>query len=270
VATTADWQIELLGRNLLMGAGTSYEVRAAAGFGGLIDSPMLRTNDTERVSANGTLLGTTRHTGRVLTWRVGIDATTSTSVTQTVRTLLREWRPPSDGSEMAIDVRVPGLPETTVRFYGQPRAAVSSNSNWGNAQSLVEVDCEFFVSDPYAYGAPVLESGFTAGTFTVAGSTLGDVGTETSRVSLSITGSGGTPVLTNVTQGGVISFATALAAGTVAVVDLHSGTVTVGGSFAPQVISPASTWMRLTGGTTNTLVLSGGSSVDISYGPAYW
>ena len=266
---TADWQIELPDRSLLIGAGTSYDLRVAGGLGGVLDQPKLRTDDLQRTGANGSSLGRVRADWRSLGWRVGVDGATSAAVTALVQTLLVKWRAPEDGAEVAADVRVPGSPETVMRYYGQPRSAVADVGAWGNGRSTVEVDCEFFASDPFGYGAEVADDGNT-GTFAIAAAGLGDLGADTDRVLLTFTGSGGTPSLTNNTTGGVITFAAVLANTIVATVDLRTGAVIIDGTPTPNGVTAGSTWFALRGGVENSLTLAGATDVDVDYRPAFW
>lgn len=266
---TADWQIDLPDRSLLMGPGTSYRIRNTRGLGGLLDTPSLRTDDMARTASDGMSLGKVYAQFRTLSWRIGVESSLSSNVTSDVRTLLKAWRAPQDGSEVALDVRVPGLPETSVRYYGQPRSVVSETTGWANPRGLVEVDCEFYCSDPFAYGASVADNSNT-GTFTIAAANLGDLGADTDRVTLTITGNGGTPSITNDTTGGTIVAATALTSGASWTIDLHVRTLSSGSTSYPQYVSASTTWFKLKGGTENSLTLTSASWVDISYRPAFW
>jgi hypothetical protein len=269
VAITADWQIELPGRSLLMGAGTSYKIRSAAGLSGVLDTPTLRTDDLPRTGVNGTTLGRVYADFRVLSWRLGVDDAQASTVGANVKALLEAWRAPSDASEVALDVRVPGTPETVLRYYGQPRSVQATTSAWGHGLALVEVDCEFFASDPFAYGAEVtVTSG--AGATTLSSASLGDLGADTVRATITLSGTGGTPIVSSSTSGGVIVFSSGLGATQVAEINLRTGEVTVNSTSTPAILATSTSWITLLGGQANTLHMSGAGSVTYRYRPAYW
>jgi hypothetical protein len=206
---------------------------------------------------------------RTLAWRIGVDAADSSTVGANVKTLLEAWRTPGDGSEVALDVRVPGTAETVLRYYGQPRSARASTPGWANGTALVEVDCEFFASDPFAYGAEVsVTSGL--GATTLSSASLGDLGTTTDRATITLSGNGSTPIVTNSTTGGFIAFGSGLGATQVAVIDLRLGTVAVNSTLTPSIVASSTTWITLQGGQDNTLTMSGAGAVTIAYRPAFW
>lgn len=263
---TADWQVELPDRSLLIGSGTSYRLRVTGGFGGLFDIPAAEVTDLARSGSDGTSPSRLRSTSRMLSFRVLIDGTAAATSTS-LHTLVTKWRPVTDATETPLDVRVPGSPETVMRFFGQPRDLTTDTRRFNTG--TVESSAEFLALDPFAYGAEVADDGNT-GTFTIAAANLGDLGADTDRVTLTINGNDGTPTLTNTTTGGTLVFDTALATGSAYVVNLHTRAVTLSGVASPGVVSATSTWFRLKGGVENSLTLTGAADVDIDYRPAFW
>jgi hypothetical protein len=260
VALTEAWQAEI--RSLVMGAGSDYPF--VSPVDGLFAVP-LRTDDLPAFDRTNPATDWTA--ARILSWRTGVDGTDPDDASDLAQALAAAWRR-ATSSEVTLDLWIPGT-DWQRRFYGRPRLPAGAANLEHLRTGWVEVDVEFHCLDPFGYGAVVSDTANT-GTFSILAADLGDVGADTDRATIIITGNGGTPKLTNNTTGGVIEFASTLANAAEANIDLRTGAVTVAGSPAPQAIDAASTWMRLAGGVTNSLTLTGATSVDIGYRPAYW
>lgn len=266
MAITEDWQIELPDRSLMLGAGTVYDIsRDLGGLKGFIGSAPVRRKDLERNLGHGSVPGHDTYAEQPLTIPVGIngvgftDAARQADAMAKARALRTGWRIATTG-ELRLDARLPGMPETVMSWFGRPRDVGETEWTWTFGR--LQLTAEFDALDPVVYGAE--QTLLTqSGTFNVTGT--GDA--DTDRLVLTFHGSGGTPVLVNNTNGGTITF-TAAQAGTT-VVDVRAQTCTVSGIDHIADISTASTWLGLTGGVTNSLTLTGATSVDLTWRAGY-
>lgn len=256
-AISADWQARIVERDFVLGAGTNYPgVGAISGLGLLPPS----LNDVTRFG-DGDAFGRDRLPVRILSLPVKVLGDTSADVWTNYRALAVAWR--RAATELALDLRIPGSAETVMRYFGRPMELPADLHGLKGVQETVAD----FRAEPYAYGAQVVSAVDTASPLVIAAGDLGDDGADSDRAVLTLVGSGGTPVLTNTTTGGVITFASALS-GT-AVVDLHAQTMAVDGAPADGAITADSSWFTLAGGQANTLTWTGATSLAVTHRPAY-
>lgn len=228
-----------------------------------------RSVDLERVGDDGAESGTDRQQTRVVTIPVVIKAETPggdgdpREAMRALRLLKRAWRP--TGDEQMLRVGVPGvLPDADeVVFFGRPRGTMEVVLS-RLAGGIVYARCTFHALDPRGYGAAETQSG--SGTFTLTN----DGDDVTPRAVLTLTGNGGTPTVTNNTDGGgAVGWSVPLANGAERLINLRTLQVTDGGGVdRAGEIASASTWFVLQPGA-NELVVSGGGAVEATLRPGY-
>lgn len=254
---TADWQGEL-GGTFLFGQGTSYRWRAD-GFSGFA-LPDYRTTDMPRgPQVPGVTTGQDVLDGRLITLPLLLNTTTATSTQQAFQTLKAAFKPAT--SDTYLDVRVPGLPETTMRAFGRPRGV--SGERWEPHGRTVSCVALFLAADPFWYGALVTTS--NSGT-TVTVSNAGDATTR--RATVAITPQAAAPTFSNAGDGGSVTFATTLTSGTATVLDLSAQTVSYSSASRADLVSPSSPWFTLAPGS-NAITFTGASAVTVYHRPAY-
>lgn len=262
MALTDDWQAEIAARSIVIGRGTNYP-----GLGGVEGVGLLRplTGDVDLVGDGAALTGD-RLPVRVIQCPVVVVGDTAAELGQNYGALAAAWRPTRD-DELAFDLRLPGMPETSLRCYGRP---LDLPGDPAGLKVAIRTAARFRCGDPFFYGAEV-DSGVDASTpLTVVAADMGSAGADTDRATLTIAGNGGTPVVTNTETGGHITFNATLAGGASYVVDLHTRTVTKSGVNRDQDVDATSTWFRLLGGVDNELTFSGCASLRVQHRPAYW
>lgn len=266
MALDQDWQLEIPDRSIRVGAGTVYDIpRDGGGLKGFVGLPPARRKDLERHLAHGSVPGHDTYADRPLTIPIGITGTGITDAERQVdamvkaRALLVAWRLATTG-ELRLDARLPGMPETVLSYFGRPRDVGEVDWTWTFGR--LHLTAEFDALDPVAYGA-TQELDTQSGTFNVTGT--GEI--DSDRLVLTFHGSGGTPRLVNNTTGGDIRFRTTLA-GT-AIVDVRAQTCTVGGINHIGDIATSTKWLGLAGGVTNSLTLTGATSVDLTWRAGY-
>lgn len=185
---------------------------------------------------------------------------------QALRTLKRAWKP-TGPTDQELTVYAPGIGPTddTLRFYGRPRTTLDVNARMAYA-GIIYALASFDALDPIGYGPVEEASG--SGTFTVTAD--GDERTE--RATVTITGNGGTPIISNATDGGGnVVFTQPLANGDTWVIDLKARTVVDGAGtdvFQGRVAT-SSLWFGLQPGA-NQLTLTGAASAAFSYRSGWW
>lgn len=181
------------------------------------------------------------------------------------RALKTAWQPTTYDEILSITIAGYGPSDDTVRFYGRPRNAIDvdlSRHYTGTINALAT----FVALDPVGYG-PEETDPLSTGSNTVTNP--GDA--PTARAILSLTGNGGTPVITNQSLGGrAILFQDPIPSSETWTIDLLRQTVRdASGDDQFSTISPASTWFHL-GAGDNTLVLSGVASGSITFRGGWW
>lgn len=251
---TTDWQAELAGA-FLMGEGTEFEAPRDrySSFG----TPGHRGDDMARGNLPGDVASADVDTSRVIAWPYRIHQLDAGAAGGLLADLKAAWR--LRASDTTLDVRLPGL--GTRRYYGRPRL-VDADLTLLMAGHITG-QCVFAALDPFGYDLdPTVAAASSSPLVTVVG---GDVPTD--RFTVTITGNGGTPVLTSVTDGGLtVRFAQPLT-GT-AVLDFRARTVRVGGVDRYSWLTPGPLWFRLHPGS-NTVNFSGCASVEVSYRAAH-
>jgi hypothetical protein len=255
-AISDDWQARLTARDFLIGRGTNYPGLGAISGIGALDP---QTSDMPGIG-DGEHQGVDRYPARNILIPVTVLGDTMSAVWTNYRALAEAWRI-SRTTELELEVRVSGSARS---FFGRPRGLPATLSGLKGAMTTTAA---FRCGDPFAYGAEVDSGVDTASPMTIASATLGTE--DTDRATVTIAGNGGTPVLTNSTTGGVLTFDTVLAGGQSYVINLHTRVVTRGGVAVPSEIDPASTWLDLAGGVANTITWTGCASVRIQYRPAW-
>lgn len=250
---TQDWQAELAG-SMLVGTGTDYVWKggwAGSGF-------EVRTSDLSRgVQVPGASTSFDVIEKRIFRIPVQIAKSTDASAQQAFQTLKAGWKPTT--ADTYLDVRMPGTPETTMRLYGRPRNV--TNEQYDLTGKIIWATLGFEAVDPFFYGAAAAISADSSSPIPIVNA--GDANTR--RCTLTVVGSGGTPVITN-PNGGSITFAATLS-GT-ATIDLDAQTCTVSGVSREDLISPSSPWFVIQPGTVN-VTFTGCTSVASSTRPAY-
>lgn len=250
---TSDWQAELSG-SLLIGTGTDYVWKG--GFAG--SGFEVRSADLSRgVQVPGASTSFDVIEKRLFRIPVQIEKSTQAACQQSLQTLKAGWKPTS--ADTYLDVRMPGTPETTMRLYGRPRGVL--NEQWDLTGRILWVVLEFAAVDPFFYGAAAAISADSSSPIPIVNA--GDASTR--RCTLTVVGSGGTPVITNPNVGH-ITFSGALS-GT-ATIDLDAQTVTVASASREDLVDPSSTWFTIAAGTNN-VTFTGCTSVASSTRPAY-
>lgn len=254
-AITQDWQARLVERDLLIGRGTNYP-----GLGGMTGLGILapRASGQQRGLADGDSFGTHRYPARTLALPVQVLGDTDADRWQNWRALASAWR--RSDTDLALDVRIPGMAETTMRYYGRPFGLIGDPHG---LKSPVSGTAEFRC-DPFAYGAAVDSAVDSSSPLVVTNA--GDAATD--RATLTVDGNGGTPTITNTTTGGVIAFRDALAGGQSYVIDLREQVVTRSGVNHDGDVTSSSTWFALDPGA-NTLTFTGCASLQVTHRPAY-
>jgi hypothetical protein len=261
MAITADYQIEVPARSILIGAGTDYIVLSNPGPAGLLGTPPVRVDDVDLLQ-DGASGGRDLYSSRIITVPVAVKGT-QVQANQRLRALSSAWRRSSD--TVAMDVRVPGQPETVLRYFGRCRGA--AEQGWNLRVGYHAMLLAFTALDPFAYGAEVVSATDSASPLTIAAAALGDPGTSTDRAVLTILAAGGRPTVTNEATGGVISFAQNVT-GTYTL-DLHDQITTAGSVNRDSQVGSSSDWFALAGGIDNVLTFTGATSIQVTHRPAY-
>lgn len=258
---TDDWQARLVERDIVIGRGTPYP-----GLGGIRGTGVLRprTGDQARGHGDGDARAVDTLPQRLLTMPVEVLGDTPAAVWANYRTLAVAWRR-SRTTDLSLDVRIPGSAEQTLRFFGRPMELVGDPHGLkGHLATVAE-----FRADPYAYGAAVVSAVDSSSPLTLLAANMGDTGCDTTRATITVVGSGGTPSIENTTYGGAIDWAVPLANAVTAVIDLHAQTMTIGGIDFTANLRATSDWFALAGGVNNTLTFTGCTSIQVTHRPAY-
>lgn len=237
-------------RSLTIGAGTNYP--GIGGTRGVYGMPEPKAGEAARASGHGVTASVERMERRILRVPVTIIATDGASAAAMSDTLKTAWAPSDADLELAL--RLDGDER---RFFGRPRGVDDSRMSGQQGRAgVIATTCTFVATDPLAYDAGVTVDADSSSPVTFTN--LGDIATR--RVTLTVVGNTGSPVVTNTTTGGAITFTSALSGAETAVIDLFDQSVLVSGVHAEQRTSPASTWFGLAPGA-NTITFTGCASV---------
>lgn len=236
---TADYQAEL--RSLTIGAGTAYRITRLTGLG----TPGRSGARVARVDRPGVIIGRQQLEPAVVIFNVTIVSSSISTTGDALYDLAAAFRPDADGDEVALDIRYPGSPETVMRLYGTPEGLSDTWEREVGASKVLDVVATFTATDPLKYGAQV--------TSTTNGGTA-----PTDRATITITGTGGTPSITNTSDSsGQIVWNTTLAAAATRIVNLRDKTVVDGSGVDRRgEVLNTSTWFRFQSGA-NSLTVSG-------------
>lgn len=248
---SADWQFEI--RSTTFGAGTaSLWVTNAQG---LVDGVTVRSSDVTALGRAGAIGNVDDADVRSIDIEFMVRSGTASACLAAFDDVVEAFRPAT--SEATLDIRYPGAPETTVRFYGRPRG-VRAGSVGESARGVMRGGvARFEALDPLRYGAG-----------TVSTTNAGNASTD--RATITLTGTGGTPSITNTSDSsGAIVWNTTLAGSATRIIDLRAKTVVDGSGtdYRSEVLN-TSTWFRFVPGT-NTLTVSG-CSQSTSLRPAWY
>ncbi len=263
MSITEDWQGELPDRSFTFGRDTNYP-----GIGGIEGIGLLRPESTDmpRMLDGSAPAGRDRVPARIITIPMVVIGDTDAAVMANYRTLVEAWRP-ARTADIALDLRIPGSAETTMRAYGRP---LDVPLRPRGLKGRIDTVAGFRCSDPLFYGASVASGTQTTSPYVVPAADLGDLGCDTDRVTITINGNGGTPAITNTTQGYALTFTHVLAGGETYEIDLHERTVTKASANAFSHLANGFRWFNLTGGTAQTITFTGCASITITHRPAYW
>lgn len=254
------------------GADPDADYVLQAGLTGIGGAPPRDPGDLALVGEDGSISGPDYRATRVITVPVLIKRFLDGGVVpdpeaamRAYRYLARAWAPSGTDTEEELRIYLPGYgpSDDVARFYGRPRTDMAGDLS-RLAYGTIKALGSFSALDPLAYGPEVVDSG--SGTVNVTND--GDVATR--RATLTITGSGGTPVVSNPQDGGgSVAWLTALANGAVRHVNLRTATVTdAGGIDRGSEVATASTYFVLQTGV-NALELTGATSLSVTHQPAY-
>lgn len=253
-------------RNLIIGGCDEDFVLAAPGISGLGIPDVKILAELPKYGDHGFISGGDFLSQRILGIPIMIHRRSDPATAMAAfRTLKTAWRPASSNEMLSIHSIGYGPSDSTVRFFGRPRTAIDVDLSL-HFTGTINALATFVALDPVGYG-PEQTNALVAGANTV--NNPGDA--PTSRVTISLTGNGNTPSLTNPTLGGrTILFQNPIPNGETWVIDLFEQTVIDGsGDDRFSTISPASTWFHL-GAGDNTLVLAGVGSGSITLRGGWW
>lgn len=247
---------------LIFGVGTSYRLSRNRGSMQGLGLADVRTRDQDRGDYPGEVGGIDLPRKRTIRFPIDILASSASSSYAALRDLKQAWQP--QASDTTLDLKLPWFESTSniLRFYGRPR---SLDADFRLADKrLIPCLASFDALDPYGYGA---EETVTDSSSPASVTNSGDVASD--RFTITITGNGGTPVLTSTTDdNSVISWGTTLANLATAVLDFRTHTVTVGGNDAYDQLAAGPEWFRLRPGA-NTLTFTGCTSIEVDHRPAF-
>lgn len=241
-----------------IGRDTYYP--GVGGTRGAVGSPPINQHDLRLEMRHGGAAGIDRYGTRTIKVPVQIAATSEAHFDTLLGSLKDAWSPSDTDQE--LELRLGG---TQLSYFGRPRG-VDDSQLGGKAliNSTGLVVCEFAATDPFGYGATV-----TVPADTSTPVTLPNAGNApTSRVTLTIVGSGGTPALVNTSDNaGDLTFTHTVSS--TLTVDLRAMTVRDGSTSRESWLSIGSLWFELQPGD-NTVTFTGCTSVAASIRPAYY
>lgn len=285
---TADFQMQL--GNLLLGAGTPYEMDGQAALVGWDDLPPIDTADVPRPDAPGDYPGTYYPQSRIVTCQLSIHGDGAGHAANLAA--LRAATTAALAAETPLAVRLAGL--ITYVSARTLQRSIPTGVNYA-AGATAKAVLQFKATDPRRYvtnlstatcSPPTSSGGVTWPiTWPITWSTLGTGGSvnvvnagdfDTPPV-IQIKGPLTTPFVVRQDTGDVLEFNTSLAAGDTIVVDVLADTVTLNGTQTGSLLSdrsaPVSSF-RMPPGTTGLLLREAAgpdpsASMTVTYRSAY-
>jgi hypothetical protein len=182
------------------------------------------------------------------------------------RELQTAWAPAAADQELLVKIPGIGPIDGTITYFGRPRGSIEPRLQYLTG-GIVFSQGTFVALDPIGYGPEETE----AGSGTIIVTNIGDVASR--RATVTLTGNGGTPKITNINDGGTfVEFGATLAGAATWAVDLLAKTVVDGSGddvYAAADVLSTSTWPRLVPGS-NSLVITGAASASVTYRDGYW
>lgn len=242
---------------LTMGPGTDYVVRSVQGLG----MPETRAERFERGDLEGEVGGNDVLQSRSLSLAVVVKGTSPSNTWANFQALMAAWKP-AGTVDTSLTVGLPGIGTFGRKFYGRPGNARDDGLvNLGT--KFVNVLLTYQALDPLGYGEPDSVNTQT-GTFIV----VNDGTAPTDRVTVTVDAAGTPFTLVNAADENKTIRAIGIPSGDHDI-SLRSRTVTKGVADAYSILSPTNQWFRLMPGS-NSLTLSGATSVDVAWEPAYY
>lgn len=254
---SVDWSAEIAG-TLVLGAGTNSRIltRGTDWWGNLGAD----TQAIPRAGRDGAVFASQRQRTRTVTFALVLNNGTSALASAALTTLRSTWQPRQ--ADTTVDVRVPGAPETTMRAYGRC-GRLDVDQSW-NTRGAIWATAQFDLSDPLWYGAQATHTSTTSPVIVTNSGTA-----TTLRATVLVSGNGGTPVVSNSGDGGVITWSAALAVGAPRSIDLLAQTVTSGATDKTAETANTSTWFTLPPGA-NSIHFQGCSGATVVVRSAWW
>jgi len=254
VTITADYQAEI--RGVTIGAGTDYPTITKP-WDGVADLAGVRATETKLPVRDGVRSGQELYSSKLLTFQLLVAGSSPADAQTLLSTLKTAWLRSS--TDVPLDLRLPGMTETTLRYYGRPRDLQADLRFL--EQGSIEVIAHFLATDPYTYGAEVTTNVTTS-------ATVGNAGDVEGWPTLVINGAATSPFSVTV-DGHTISFATTIGVGHSVTVDTKARTAVTDASvdvYGYLAVSPD--WAPVPSGGC-TVSQSGAASVDVKLRPAY-
>lgn len=262
---TADYQGLLPDADFLFGTGTDIQIARAgeASILGAIGIPDIRSPDVVPTHADGVHGGFDTYAPRILSIPLKVAGIDSESARERLEPFLAAWQTPRN-SVVPLDLRLPGTPETVMRYFGRPRAIDETRILWH--LDCMWVAAHFVCLDPYAYGDEIEEEAEDTSPLIIVNP--GNVLTpQRSRIVLTCTGSGvGSFTITNLDDpdGGTMTFVE----GGDYEIDLYGWNVTEDAANRDSQLRADSGWPVLVPGT-NRFAFTGFDDLAATWRPAY-
>lgn len=181
------------------------------------------------------------------------------------RQLKAAWQPAKDGFDDVLTVSAAGLGplDDVMTFFGRPRGGLELDLVKHHA-GLITAYGSFTCLDPLGYGGEQTSGGTLF--------SVNNIGTAaTDRISIVVTGNGGTPVITNVTDTSrAIRFGETLANGITRHIDVRAKTVvSSSGDDRYSSLSPTNQWFDILPGV-NSITVTGAASISLTWRPAWY
>lgn len=182
------------------------------------------------------------------------------------RQLKAAWQPARDGNDDILTVEAEGIGPLNdkLTFFGRPRGGLELDLVKHHA-GLITAYGSFTCLDPLGYGDEETSTGTLLD--------VDNIGTAaTDRISITITGNGETPVITNNTdEERAIRFGEPLTSGWIRNIDVRAKTVVEGqvGDDRYSNLSPTNQWFDILPGV-NSITVTGAASIDITWRSAWY
>lgn len=258
-----DYQIHLVENDLLLGNSTRFTV--GKDIKGIFGVPQIRVKDLEFSVMDGSTGGIDTYSPRVITIPVTVWHSSPAQARENMQEIIDKWQVLRAGVT-ALDIRIPGTPETTMRFYGRPRDIAEAEVFI--AAGYYKLELTFDALDPLAYGDAITVANDTSTPLTV----INNGNFNSKRCVIRVHGSGSIPLITNASDpdGGFITFTEAVNLGSYYDIDLYNMTVVSNlGGKKDQEVTIGSLWLEILKGS-NDISFSGCTSIEITeFRPAW-